>query len=67
MQQFMLHREETEGNLATRREAQRGKEENVDGRVGKVSRPLTKSTPSTCSYQYSLNNASSHLTIWNTK
>ena len=42
-------------------------EENVDGRVGKVSRPLTQSTPSTCSYQHSLNNASSHPTIWNTK
>ena len=42
-------------------------EENVDGRVGKVSRPLTQSTPSTCSYQHSLNSASSHPTIWNTK
>jgi len=41
--------------------------ENVDGRVGKVSRPLTQSTPSTCSHQHSLNNASSHPTIWNTK
>ena len=42
-------------------------EENVDDRVGKVSWPLTQSTPSTCSYQHSLNNASSHLTIWNTE